>query len=89
MFCDVMSAQCLMHSSKGGGTSSLNDLDLGCGERRAAEARGQLVAVEEDSLGGRDGAQLEAGDATDARAVALHGLAEGSELLGMVAVGAE
>jgi hypothetical protein len=52
------------------------------------EARGQVVAVEEDALGRNDGAQLGASSAADA-SVGPDGLAEGPELLGVVAVGTE
>lgn len=52
------------------------------------EARRELVAVEGDALGRGDGAELGAGSVADA-AAGLDGLAEGTELLGVVPVGAE
>jgi hypothetical protein len=52
------------------------------------EARGQVVAVEGDALGRDDGTQLGTSRAADA-SVGPDGLAEGPELLGVVAVGTE
>lgn len=78
-----------LRSSKSCSATSLDQLNLGCGEGGAAEACWQLIPVEEDTLGRQDGAQLGPGNAADARGVALDGLAEGAKLLGVVPVGAE
>lgn len=68
--------------------ASLDGLNLSSSERLAVEAGGQVIAVEEDSLGGSDRAELGAGVAANTR-VGLDGLAQRAKLLGVVAVGAE
>ncbi len=71
-----------------GGTAGLDSLNLGSRQRLAVEARGEVIAVEEDALGRSDRAERGAGVAADA-SVCADGLAERAELLGVVAVGAE
>ncbi len=80
----------LLRLREEGGAARLDSLDLRQGQLRSPEAGGQLVAVEEDALGGLDRPQLGAGGAADAGlAGALDGLPQGPELLGVVPVGAE
>lgn len=50
---------------------------------------GQLAAVEEDALGWNDRSEIRACRAANARITGLDGLSEGSELLRVVAIGAE
>ena len=77
-------------SSEQGSAAALEGLNLGLGDGGAPEAGGQLVAVKVDALRGLDGAQVGAGGAADAGVGGgLDGLAEGAELLSVVAVGAE
>lgn len=65
-------------------------LDLGGGQRGSPEATGQVVAVKVLALGGGDRAQLVAGGAANAALrQGLDGLAQGTKLLGVVAVGTE
>jgi hypothetical protein len=75
------------HSVKEGGTAGLDGLDLSRVDWETSEAGGQVAAVEEDSLGGLNCAELSTGYAADADL--LDGVLEGTELLSMVAVGAE
>lgn len=53
------------------------------------EASGQLRDVEEEALGGTDGAQVSTGGATNAAVGATDGLLEGAVLLSVLTVGAE
>lgn len=53
------------------------------------EAGGELVAIEEHALGRRDRAEIGAGLAANASGGGVDSLAEGAELLGVVAVGAK
>lgn len=77
----------LSHLSKA--TARLNGLDLGLGERLATEAGGELVTVKVEALNRLDGAESTAGSATNAGKLRADGLAEGTVLLGVLAVGAE
>lgn len=70
-----------------GGAAGLDSLDLGEVDGLAAEAGGELAAVEEDAARGGDGAEVGARGA--AHAHLADGLLEGAELLGVVAVGGE
>jgi len=70
------------------GTTRLNNLDLGRGQRNAPVSRSQLVAVECVTLRRLDGSELGAGVPSNAVGT-LDRLAKRSELLGVVAVGAE
>lgn len=77
-----------VYSAEQGGAAGLDGLDLGEVDGGPAEAGGQVVPVEEDALGGLDGAHLVAGHHAHARGAA-GGLAQGAVLLGVVAVAAE
>lgn len=78
-------------STEEGSAARLDCLELGERNGLAAEAGGQLGAVEVEALGGGDGAELVARDATDARLVVAvaDGLLEGTVLLGVLAVAGE
>lgn len=53
------------------------------------EAGGQLAAIEEDALGWNNWSEVRASRAANARVAGLDGLSERSELLRVVAIGAE
>ncbi len=71
-----------------GCAASLDGLNLGSRQGLAVEARGEVIAVEENPLGRGDGAKLGTRVAANA-SVHADGLAQRAELLGVVAVGAE
>jgi len=70
------------------GTTRLNNLDLGRGQRDTPKPRSQLVAVKCITLRRLDGSELGAGVSSNAVG-ALDRLAKRSKLLGVIAVGAE
>ena len=79
----------ILKLSKGGSTACLNGLDLVGRQNGPMEAGGQLVAVEEDTLGRDDGAEVGTRRAADAAIGGRDSLAQGTKLLCVVAVRAE
>lgn len=79
---------CVAPLSKSCGTTRLDRLDLVESKRGSVEAGGQVVAVKVVALGRIHWAKLGASSAANT-GLGLDGLAEGTELLSMVTVGAE
>lgn len=75
-------------SCEGCSAACLDRLDLGRGERLAVEACRKLVAVKVDTLRRDDRTERRSGGSANA-SIGLDGLAEGPELLSVVAVGTE
>lgn len=74
---------------KCGSTARLDRLDLVKAERRAVEAGGELVSVEEDALGRGNWTKVGTGLAADASVGCRDGLAQWTELLSVIAVRAK